>query len=173
MKPPPVRRSRAPRAAAQRGATLIIGLILLVLITLIVVNAFTLSSTNLKSVGNMQVREEALAAANQAVEQVISSNFTGSSAAQTVTVDINKDDTVDYTVAVASPTCIRATQAAFAAPSDVELGAGMSAGSTWNTDWDLDATVTDGATGAKVRVRQGVRVLLSQSQKAAVCPDPP
>lgn len=170
MKAPPVHRSRAPRAAAQRGATLIIGLILLVLITLIVVNAFTLSSTNLKSVGNMQVREEALAAANQAVEQVISSNFTGSLVDQTVTVDINKDDTADYTVVVEAPDCIRATQATFAAPSDVELGAGMSAGSTWNTDWDLSATVSDGATGASVRVRQGVRVLLSQSQKAAACP---
>lgn len=161
---------RPASAAVQRGATLIIGLILLVLITLIVVSAFTLSSSNLKSVGNMQVREEALAAANQAVEQVISSNFTASLVAQTITVDINKDDTADYTVAVASPTCVRATQAAFAAPSDVELGAGMSAGSTWNTDWDLSATVTDGATGASVRVRQGVRVLLSQSQKAAACP---
>lgn len=169
MKPPCAHR-RPASAAVQRGATLIIGLILLVLITLIVVNAFTLSSSNLKSVGNMQVREEALAAANQAVEQVISSNFTASTAAQTVTVDINKDDTPDYTVAIASPTCVRATQAAFADPSDVELGPGMSAGSTWNTDWDLSATVTDGATGASVRVRQGVRVLLSQSQKAAACP---
>ena len=168
--PKTVCRRRASGAAAQRGATLIIGLILLVLITLIVVSAFTLSSSNLKSVGNMQVREEALAAANQAVEQVISSNFTTSLAAQTVTVDINKDDTIDYTVAVAAPTCTRATQASFADPSDVELGAGMSAGSTWNTDWDLSATVTDGATGASVRVRQGVRVLLSQSQKAAACP---
>jgi len=170
MNPPRTRRSRAAGTARQRGATLIIGLILLVLISLIVVNAFTLSSSNLKSVGNMQVREEAVAAANQAVEQVISSNFTSSLVAQTVTVDINKDDTTDYTVAVAAPTCVRATQSAFAAPSDVELGPGMSSGSTWNTDWDIAATVTDAATGARVRVRQGVRVLLSQSQRAAACP---
>jgi len=170
MNPPCTRRFHGDGAARQRGATLIIGLILLVLISLIVVNAFTLSSSNLKSVGNMQVREEAVAAANQAVEQVISSNFTSSLTAQTVTVDINKDDTTDYTVAVATPTCIRATQSAFAAPSDVELGPGMSSGSTWNTDWDIAATVTDAATGASVRVRQGVRVLLSQSQRAAACP---
>ncbi|HWI83153.1 PilX N-terminal domain-containing pilus assembly protein [Ramlibacter sp.] len=166
----PLPRRLVPRASAQRGATLIIGLILLVLITLIVVNAFTLSSSNLKAVGNMQARDEAIAAANQVVEQVVSSNFTTTPAAQTVTVDINKDDRPDYTVAVATPTCVRATRAAFADPSDVELGPGMSAGSTWNTDWDLDATVTDGATGARVRVRQGVRVLLSQSQKTLSCP---
>ncbi len=162
--------SGRPGARDQRGATLIIGLILLVLIGLIVVNAFTLSSSNLKSVGNMQVREEAVAAANQAVEQVISSDFTASLVAQTVTVDINKDDSVDYTVAVATPTCVRATRSAFSPPSDVELGPGMSGGSTWNTDWDISATVNDASTGAGVRVRQGVRVLLSQSQRAAACP---
>ena len=164
----PGRRTTGPDA--QRGATLIIGLIMLVLISLIVVNAFTLSSSNLKSVGNMQTREEALAAANQAIEQVISSNFTSVPVAQTVTVDINKDDTLDYSVVLATPTCVRATQATVAAPSDVELGAAMSSGSTWNTDWDLDATVTDAASGAQVRVRQGVRVLLTQAQKASSCP---
>ncbi len=153
----------------QRGATLIIGLIMLVLITLIVVNAFTLSSTNLKSVGNMQVREEALAAANLAAEKLISAPFTNALGAQSFKVDINKDGTDDYTVAVAVPTCIRALKATVAGPSDVELGAAMSAGSTWNTEWDIDATVTDAASGASVRVRQGVRVLLSDYDKTNAC----
>lgn len=168
---PFIRQARQPAGVArQRGATLIIGLIMLVLITLIVVNAFTLSSSNLKSVGNMQVREEAVAAANQAVERLISSPFTNSLGAQSFTVDINKDGTDDYTVAVAVPSCIRALQATAAAPSDVEMGAAMSSGSTWNTEWDIDATVTDPASGASVRVRQGVRVLLTQTQKETACP---
>ena len=158
------------RARSQRGATLIIGLIMIVLITLIVVNAFTLSSSNLKSVGNMQVRDEAIAAANQAVERLISSTFTNALGSQTFTVDINKDGTDDYSVAVAVPTCIRATIAKAALPSDVELGAAMSTGSTWNTDWDIDSTVTDAATGAAVRIKQGVRVLLEQTPKDAACP---
>jgi Tfp pilus assembly protein PilX len=156
--------------AAQRGVTLIIGLIMIVLITLIVVNAFTLSSSNLKSVGNMQVRQEAVAAANEAIELVISSSFTDAPVAQSVNVDIDKNGTTDYVVAVAAPTCIRASAATTAAPSDVELGSALSAGSTWNTDWDIDATVTDSASGAAVHVREGVRVLLSNTQKTAVCP---
>lgn len=170
MTPPPfvpLRAKRSAGAASQRGATLVVGLIMIVLITLIVVNAFTLSSSNLKSVGNMQVREEAIAAANRAVEQLISAPFTNSLGTQSFTVDINKDDTDDYTVAVAVPTCIRALQATAAAPSDVELAM---PGSTWNTEWDIDATVTDSASGASVRVRQGVRVLLSQTQKDTACP---
>ncbi|UUZ64284.1 hypothetical protein LP417_03665 [Polaromonas sp. P1-6] len=47
-----VRGSRPGRG--QSGATLVVALIMLTLITLLVVNAFTLSSSNLKAVGNMQ-----------------------------------------------------------------------------------------------------------------------
>ena len=151
----------------QRGATLIVGLIMIVLITLIVINAFNLSSSNLKSVGNMQVREEAVAAANQAVEQLVSSSFTNAIGSQTFTVDINKDGANDYSVAIAVPVCIRAAVATAEALGDLDFG---STGSNWYTDWDIDATVTDAATGAAVRVRQGVRVPLTQAQKNAVCP---
>ena len=49
---------------SQRGITLFVGLIMLVLITLMVTSAFTLSTSNLKSVGNMQARDEAIAAAD-------------------------------------------------------------------------------------------------------------
>lgn len=161
---------RCSPAASQRGATLIIGLIMIVLITLVVLSAFTLSSSNLKSVGNMQMRDEVEAAANQALELVISSSFTDAPVAQSINVDINKDGTTDYLVEVAQPVCVKAGAASNALPSDVELGREMSTGSTWNTDWDLVATVTDAASGAKMKVLQGVRVLLNQVQKTAVCP---
>ena len=155
------------RARSQQGATLIVGLIMLVLITLIVMSAFTLSSSNLKSVGNMQQREEAIAAANRAIELVVSSAFTTAPVAQSINVDINNDGTNDYVVAIAVPTCLRAMVAAGNADSDVELGI---SGSSWNTDWDIDATVNDAASGTSVQVRQGVRVLLSDAQKTAACP---
>lgn len=154
----------------QRGATLIVALIMLALITLLVVNAFTLSSSNLKAVSNMQIRDEAVAAANQALETVISTDFTTAPAASNFSVDINKDGTVDYTVAVDMPTCVKASQASTGYPSDVELGASMSSGGTWYTDWDLKATVTDAATGASVKVREGITVLLTAAKKVISCP---
>lgn len=168
--------SEAPRRlaagrVAQRGATLIIGLIMMVLITLVVVSAFTLSSSNLKSVGNMQVREETVAAANQATERLISAPFTDVPGTQTFVVDINKDGTDDFSVTL-KPECIRAVRSSDPIPSDVELPPDMSTSSDWNTDWDIDATVVDKASGASVRVRQGVRVSLSQDKKNAVCKDP-
>lgn len=171
--PPARQRALAPRGA-QQGATLIIGLIILVLITLVVVSAFTLSSSNLKSVGNMQVRQEATAAAHQSIESLISDStpFYTELNTKTFTVDINKDGTADYTVAVASPVCIAATRVTDAAPSDVELPVTMQSGAEWNTDWELDATVTDSASGAAVRVREGVRVRLTQAAKSANCEQP-
>lgn len=153
---------------AQRGATLIVGLIMLVLLTLVVTSAFMLSTGNLKAVGNMQFRNESAAAANKAIEQVLGSDFTKAPAAEQVNVDINNDGTMDYVVDVATPTCIRASVAAAAAKSSLKLPA-MSTQSYWNTVWDIDATVNDAVSGASIRIRQGVRVLLTQSQKDSVC----
>lgn len=152
----------------QRGITLLVGLIMLVLITLIVTTAFTLSTTNLKSVGNMQAREEALAAANIAIEQILGSAFTDAPAAETISVDMNNDEIVDYVVSIATPVCIRASQDRAAPPSSASLP-GLTLAATWNTLWDIQATVEDARSGARLTVKAGTRVLLSESQKQAVC----
>ncbi|TLY59071.1 MAG: hypothetical protein E6K48_12365 [Gammaproteobacteria bacterium] len=55
----------------QRGATLIVSLIMLLLITLLAVSSFTLGKANLQIVGNMQQRNQAFAAAQGAVAAVI------------------------------------------------------------------------------------------------------
>jgi len=60
------------RIRAQRGATLVIALIMLVLLTLFAISALNTSTTNLKVVGNMQARTEAFNAAQQGIDTVIS-----------------------------------------------------------------------------------------------------
>jgi hypothetical protein len=169
LKTTPTQHSR--HAQAQQGATLIVALIMLTLITLLVLNAFTLSSSNLKAVGNMQSRDESIAAANQAVELVVSSSFTDAPVAQEVNVDINKDGTTDYTVAIDTPTCIKVAEVPNPDKCDENLKA-LCAENDWHTDWDLKATVGDPASGASVVVHQGVRVKLSNAQKNAVCAAP-
>ena len=67
------------------------------------------------------------------------------------------------------PTCTKATQAYAAAASDVELGTGMSSGDTWFTEWDIDASVADAVTGSSVRMRQGIRVMVTGAQKTLSC----
>ncbi|KWT72730.1 MULTISPECIES: hypothetical protein [unclassified Variovorax] len=182
---------RTNHTSRQRGAALIVGLIMLVLITLTVVVAFNVSISNLKSVGNMQTRNEAVAAANRAIEEVAASllppNADGSPSmvAPTATVslvDINNDGKTDYTVQVAAPTCARVTKASgggggtTTGPGGI-TGGGSTSGSgltalpdQYNAVWDISTTVTDAATGGSTAVRQGVRVLMSQAQFEAFCP---
>lgn len=154
---------------AQRGATLVVGLIMLVLLTLLVTSAFMLSSGNLKAVGNMQFRNEAIAAANKRIEEVLSTDFTASPLASTVNVDIDGDGAGDYQVTVVAPTCVRASVALLGSPSDLKLPS-MTTKTHWNTVWEIDAKVDDTVTGASTQIRQGVRVLLTNAQKDARCP---
>jgi Tfp pilus assembly protein PilX len=157
--------------ARERGAALVVGLIMLVLITLMLVTALNLGTTNFRAMTNMQFRSEAVAAANAAIEQIISSPFTAAPAAESIAVDIDNDAAIDYVVAVAEPQCIYASPASGASPSSVSLPITMTVSSTWNTVWDLDASAADTAgTGTAVRVRAGVRVLLTTAEKDAVCP---
>ena len=162
--------SRVARAG-ERGAALVIGLIMLVLITLMLITALNLGTTNYRAMTNMQFRSEAVSAANKAIEQVISTPFTAAPAAEAINVDIDNDADTDYIVNVAVPQCLSSTPAFGSDPSSLSLPASMTASSTWNTVWDLDATAADTAqSGTNVRVRAGVRVLLSEAEKAAVCP---
>jgi len=155
----------------QRGAALIVGLIMLVLITLMLITALNIGTANFRSVTNMQFREEAIAAANQAIEQVISSPFAAAPAAETIYIDLDDDSTNDYVVTIAQPICVSASQASSPPPSSIALGPTMSLDSTWNTVWELDATVSaaQNVGSAAARVQAGVRVLLTGTQKNTVC----
>lgn len=155
--------------ARQQGVALIIALIMLLLMTVMAVSAFNLSSTSVEAVGNQQWRSEALAAADMAIEQVIGAADLAKTdpVADEINVDINRDDTTDYVVAVDEPLCVRAKLSSSAPPSSLQL-VGMS-NSTWNTVWEIVATVQDADTGASVKVRSGVRVLLSDDRKNKIC----
>ena len=97
----------------QRGTTLIIALIMLVLLTLFAVSSFNTANTNLKVVGNMQQRSEALNAAQGAIESVISTPlFIANPAnavlnpcgtANTLCTDVTGDGTADFTTTLVGP----------------------------------------------------------------------
>jgi hypothetical protein len=165
--------NRIPSATRQRGASLVVGLIMLTVITVLVLSSYALTSAGNKAVGNMQFRNESLAAANAAIEQVITSPFTDDPTAESINVDLDGNDTVDYTVAFAEPECINVSKVpgSAAPPSSLSLGAAFAIATAayYLTVWDLNGTVTEAATGASVQVHQGVRVRLTQAQYDAVC----
>lgn len=159
-------------ARRQRGViTIFIAMIMLILITLLVVAAFSLSTTNLRAVGNVQARDEAVSAAQNVIEQIIGEDIVLTNARVNDPVDINGDGITDYLVNVPEPECVRATQVSTLASSSVTLP-GFSAVGSWNTVWEINAVATAADTGARVSVIQAVRVLLDETQKQLSCPDP-
>lgn len=151
----------------QQGATLVVTLVMLLMLMLMVGSSYTLSGTNLKAVGNMQFRNEAIASANIGIERVLGSAFTTSPTAEQLNVDINNDGTTDYQVSMAAPICLSAKQGAGSSLCGKQTQSMCS--QDWNTVWELNATVTDAVTGTAVKVRSGVRVQLTDTQKQTVC----
>lgn len=148
----------------QRGVTLVVGLIMLVLITLVVSTAFMMSTTNLRAVGNMQFRDEAIAAANVAVERLMSTDFTTAPAPTEHPIDIDNDGDIDYWVDIAVPVCVRSQGITNLPPTDPDANqCKVGSGATplcYETVWDLNATVREAEaillTGARATIRQGV-----------------
>lgn len=183
----------APRR--QQGATLVVALIFLILMSLFAVSAFRGSSNDLRVVGNMQARQEAIGAAQVAMEKTISSATFSSNpdnvAANPVPVDIDNNGAADYEVRMLPrPKCYRAkaiktVELDAAVPGDLacmksgvvttggieDAGGGGSAADSLcaNTEWNLRAEVTDTRTGAKVAVNQGVAIRVLETDAMNSC----
>lgn len=145
----------------QAGATLLVSLIMLVLITLFALSAINSSTMNLRIAGNMQSQDEARTAAQQAIEQFITSysNFypTPPTASTSVNIDINNDGSTDYVVSIAKPICKRASVQIPARSTACANGA-RSGLYCWDTVWEVQATATEAKTGTSQSVAQGVSI---------------
>ena len=154
---------KAPSATRQRGATLLIGMVMLVMITLVVVAAYRITASNTQAVGNMQFRDEALAAANSVLEDVIGlanleTLVNEDGVVPTRSVDVNRDGTADYVVSLAVPRCVR-VQAAAGGGEDSLSGveSNVTNSGLQMVLWEIQADVNDAATGARITVVQGFR----------------
>lgn len=151
-----------PTLRAQRGATLVMGIIFMTLLMLTVTIAFRMSNTNLKAVGNMQSQAEADAAAERAIERAISSDTIFVAPAAT---NFPADE-YGVAVAIAPPTCIRAVPvnantSPDSTPNIYQQGVTPASSSGYvETHWDIAATASGGTTGATVEMHQGVRLVM-------------
>jgi len=106
--------------ARQRGVTLLVTLVMLVMLTLFALSAMNASVTNLRMVGNMQVRAEAMDATNATIEQTISTTQFAvtpvdaipnpcNGVPNTVCTDLNGDGVPDLTTTLTpAPACVQA-----------------------------------------------------------------
>lgn len=137
----------------QRGAVLVVSLLLLIVMTLLAVTAINISSVNLRIVGNMQLQQEAEANAQQAIEVIMGdvSYFTNFDTTETVSVD-------SQTVNIAERRCIGLVPA-----TDSEYSANIRYSGIIPEYplWVVDATLNDSATGAKAELHQGVKIKMT------------
>lgn len=172
----------------QRGAALIVSLIMLLLITILAVTAFRLGKSNLQIMGNIRLRDQGIHAAQFAIDQTISSmQFVASPASPvpnpcigTNTLCVDPSGTgattsgtgeIDVTI---TPYCdsiqpIPVTALNFADPNDAGclVGAGQSFGVVGassndsmcsNSVWNVNASAQDSVTKATATVDEGTGV---------------
>ena len=147
----------SPQLQPQRGATLLVVLVMLVMITLFVMSMIRLSSTNLRVVGNMQAQRALESSAQQAIEERIGSIAFFNDAAgntglwagnvATITSMVN-----GYTVTISRPSCIFSQPATgYSATSNI---------SPEDTNWEVATSSSDPVTGAQTSIVQGVKIRL-------------
>lgn len=147
------------RRQHQHGATLIVAVIVLMLITMTVISAFRVSKSHTQAVSNVQFRDEALAAANVVLEDVISLPNVETLVIEDGTiparfVDINLDGIDDFRVNLTQPRCIRVESE----PGEPHGAlSGLPNNDLATILWEIQSDVTDTATGATVSVVQGFK----------------
>jgi Tfp pilus assembly protein PilX len=180
----------------QTGAALIVSLIMLILISLLAVASFKLSKGNLQIVGNMQQRNQALGAAQGAIDQLVSNSLFITTPANaianpcngvpnTTCVDVNGDGVADVNVTV-SPACIanhivpgsqlnptvQSDQNCMLSGNPTCAGTGSCSSSSLCADtvWNTHATASDTATGAQYVIDEGTKVRIPSATTGTTCP---
>lgn len=166
----------------QSGFVLIVSLIMLIVLTLVALSVIRISTTNLQLVNNMQARQQALSAANDVINQVLSTSFINSvdlntglntvaSTTYTYSPDGSGTGAKTLTVTVSKPCLKSMTQlkntevTALLATSALYmkcLGTGLWA-TCYRSVWQFTASVSSGFLGAKTDVTQGTEIILNMA----------
>ncbi len=139
----------------QGGTTLLIALVFLVILTLFAVSGMNTGVINLRTANNSQMILEAEYAAQQQIEQLLSSVTTFLSVATPppTNVDVNGDSVTDFVVTSLAPKCL-----------SIKPAEGYSyefyASAPKDTMWEVVSNASDSAFGASVTLRQGVKIRL-------------
>jgi hypothetical protein len=143
------------RTRTQRGATLVVSLIMLVVLTLLVLASLASSNNNVRVVGNMQAQRQLEAMAQKAIEDRITNltffrdaiDDTGVWAGGTAAIDVVDDA---YNIRIFRPRCVYT--------SAEEGSSALNPLVPEMTSWSVRAVATDPFSGGRVEISQGVRM---------------
>jgi Tfp pilus assembly protein PilX len=130
----------------QKGATLLVVLVMLVVLTLFAVAVINLSGMTAKAVGNMQWRKNAEVVAQGAIEQVLNS----SALFYSPNPVFNASAPTGMSATVSPRTCLAAT----AAPANSLVQQLVPE----DNYWEFQVTVADTVSGASTVVHQGAKI---------------
>jgi hypothetical protein len=188
-----------PMPNRQRGVVLIVGLIMLMVMTVLALTTLNLGKSSLQIVGNMQLRKQVIAAAQEGIEDAISTTrlflsptsiyINPCAGPNTKCIDIDGDGSPDITVALTpTPTCVKAQiiknafmnlnlndtndQACVLSTSQTFGIAGSAIANSLCSDtvWQIRSEATDNVTQAKMAVTEGVAVRVSSDVVSTYCP---
>lgn len=137
------------RPAKERGAVLIISLVVLMAFTIFVVTMINSSSSSFVVIGNQQTKKRLDAAAKEAIERSLNdqTRFTGALAGSATVQNWTING---YNVQVSIPYCYGAKN-----PPGYSS---LSSVAPEDTHWRIVATARDPATGATSELTQGVKI---------------
>ena len=188
-----------PMPNRQRGVVLIVGLIMLMVMTVLALTTLNLGKSSLQIVGNMQLRKQVIAAAQEGIEDAISTTrlflsptsiyINPCAGPNTKCIDVDGDGNPDITVALTpTPTCVKAQiiknafinlnlsetndQACVLSTSQTFGVAGSAIANSLCSDtvWQIRSEATDNVTQAKMAVTEGVAVRVSSDVVSTYCP---
>lgn len=149
----------------QRGSVLLLSLFMLMIMTLLAISAIKMGTVTMRTINNLQLRSEAMSAAQDALDQVMTVNFTDNIAGTAGIKTVVKDAGKTYNVTVATP-CIRQVTPIMNTVLDITssedlkcydaIANPVSACST--TVWEITSTVNDGWFGTNVSITQGTGI---------------
>ena len=199
MTRPPPRRKRMARRPGRRqqGITLVVVMVMLVLFTMLALSTFNLGKSSIQVVGNMQSRDQGIAASRQVIDETLSSTrffntptdalASPCDTSNTRCIDVNGDGKTDVqTVLTPAPACVKArsiksSELDFSNTEDKGciLGGAQSFGVAGtvtgdslcaDSTWEVSAVSTDMVTESNVQVVQGVAVRVAKDDIEASCP---
>lgn len=185
------------RSVLERGSALIVSLIMLLMITLFALSTFNMGRSSLEIAGNAQQTNALVIAANDVIQEAISTTrmflspatvfLTPCTTANTRCFDTNGNGTYDVAVALTpAPTCVQAhtipnvalnlansNDSGCAVGTQQTFGIEASTGGASlcsNSQWTLNAVAVDNVSQATATVTEGVTVRVSNSVVATACP---
>jgi hypothetical protein len=191
---------RDPGASVQRGAILIISIIILLVLTMLGLAAIRLTTTNLYAVTNMQARQDAIAAGQAVINEVLSTALTDADGNLKADFGgVAKDYSYvagggkTYTVAVATP-CLKSispllnrevlaledinplyskcrSSEAVGGTVLIDGGIDPTKGNCFHTVWQVKATISSGFLGAKNDMVQGAEIIVNTAAGAKMIVD--